>query len=126
MIECQPLTETQSPRHFCKRCETWQKRGELHHCLATEAWEAMKADWWAEYNASSKTLADTPPVSSEPVSSPVEEEHFSEPANSPETANTANAEDDVSKPVSTDRKAYMRDLMRRKRAEEALARAKAI
>jgi hypothetical protein len=44
-IEYRELTdeEKRSPRHFCGRCETWQKRYEIHHCVATEHWKAAKA-----------------------------------------------------------------------------------
>jgi hypothetical protein len=50
MIEFRPLTkeEAQSPVHFCGRCETWQKRGELHPCKPTERWKAAKAAMWAK------------------------------------------------------------------------------
>jgi hypothetical protein len=49
-IEFRPLTndEAQSGTHFCGRCETWQKRGELHHCVPTERWKATKAAMWAK------------------------------------------------------------------------------
>jgi hypothetical protein len=44
MIEYRPLTaeERMSPTHFCNRCETTQKRFEIHHCVATERWKAAK------------------------------------------------------------------------------------
>lgn len=59
-IEYRPLTddEKQSPRHFCNRCESWQKRFEIHHCVATERWKAAKASWGAEYSTS-KTPANS-------------------------------------------------------------------
>jgi hypothetical protein len=45
MIEFRPLTKAEEQRqdHFCRRCETWQKRFEIHHCVATERWKAAKA-----------------------------------------------------------------------------------
>jgi hypothetical protein len=50
MIEFRPLTreEAQSGTHFCGRCETWQKRFELHQCAPTERWKAAKAAMWAK------------------------------------------------------------------------------
>ena len=125
MIKYRSLTkeEQQSGTHFCGRCESWQKRFELHHCTPTERWKAAKAAMWAQNpmppprqappaNSTvepANRTANTEAVSSESVSSPVEEEHFF----------AANSDDFVSSedaPVSSDRKAYMRDLMRRKRA----------
>jgi hypothetical protein len=45
MIEYRALTreEAQASTHFCGRCETRQKRIELHHCVATDRWKAAKA-----------------------------------------------------------------------------------
>ena len=95
MIKYRSLTkeEQQSGTHFCGRCETWQKRFELHHCTPTERWKAAKAAMWAQNPM-------PPPRQAPPANRTVE------PAN--RTANT--------EAVSSDRKAYMRDLMRRKRA----------
>ena len=49
MIKFRPLTEdeVQSAEHFCGRCETWQRRFELHPCTPTERWKAAKAAMWA-------------------------------------------------------------------------------
>ncbi len=45
MIKFRPLTkdEVQSADHFCGRCETRQRRFELHPCTPTERWKAAKA-----------------------------------------------------------------------------------
>jgi hypothetical protein len=50
MIEFRPLTkeEVQSGTHFCGRCETLQKRFELHHCTPTDRWKAAKAATYAK------------------------------------------------------------------------------
>ena len=50
MIKFRPLTkeEAQSGTHFCGRCETEQKRFNLHHCIPTERWKAAKAAMWAK------------------------------------------------------------------------------
>jgi hypothetical protein len=45
MIKFRPLTndEAQSGTHFCGRCETWQRRFELHQCTPTKRWREAKA-----------------------------------------------------------------------------------
>jgi hypothetical protein len=131
MIEFREFTkdENRSMTHFCARCETGQKRFELHQCTPAPRWIAAKALMRASGQAAVvrgepplrngtraavsiiREIVSTPElVSNEPVSGPVEEEHLL----------AANEGDDVSNdapPVSKDRKVYMRELMRRKRAE---------
>jgi hypothetical protein len=73
MIEYRALTdeEKRSATHFCNRCETVQKRGELHHCIPTERWKAAKAAYWAANGGlpAAKTSAHkTAETASEPAS----------------------------------------------------------
>jgi hypothetical protein len=69
MIDYRPLTaeERGSPTHFCNRCETVQKRSEIHHCVATERWKRAKA-------ASLTSLSDETLVPDETPKQPRETE----------------------------------------------------
>jgi hypothetical protein len=59
--------EKRSATHFCNRCETVQKRGELHHCVATERWKAAKAAYWAANGALKPAANKAADVHKEPA-----------------------------------------------------------
>jgi hypothetical protein len=62
-IEYRNLTkeEAQASTHFCGRCESWQKRFELHNCVPTDRWKAAKAAMGIARGASG-TGANTLPL----------------------------------------------------------------
>jgi hypothetical protein len=132
---------TWTPTHICPRCEFEQPRGELHHCVATDAWKAKKALWWAQYNASKAAVDNsvhTPaepenvhsdvhsqePLHSEPVHSTVEEEHPKVDISEVDTVDKVDAEEAVVHSSKEDaRREYEREYKRRKRAEAKAAEA---
>jgi hypothetical protein len=129
--------ERQSPTHFCERCETWQKRGELHRCTPTPRWKALKAAMHAKTplpppcitKAAETPVPDLalPPLSTFQSTPPHGERHKPDvdtgsvntnPVHKPTSVHkpdvdTGNA--DVDKPQ--DRTEYYREYKRKKRAE---------
>jgi hypothetical protein len=114
MIAFRSLTkeERQSPRHFCRRCETWQKRFELHHCVASGRWKAAKA----VHNVHTDVHFQEP-VHFEPVHSTVEEEHSKVDISEVDTVDKVDAEEAVHSSKEDARREYEREYKRKKRAE---------
>ena len=121
-VEFRPLTkdEKQSAVHFCGRCDTWQKRFELHHCTPTERWKAAKAAMRVARQEPETPVDAVDSVSTEPANNERDAANTS-PAVSTEPANIFAPANSDAQPQKTDRKEYMRELMRRKRAEAKMA-----
>ena len=137
---------------FCVRCETNQKRGEQHWCVATEKYRKAKAEGRVVYSengvdvSTSKALEmsqesrelktkpsealEMPRESRAPKievseiankNAPKHRAETLEAANTPGIANRIEAVStspaNISELANTDRKAYMRELMRKKRAD---------
>ena len=132
MIEYSGLTQ-QSAMHYCARCESWQPRGELHFCTATERYKKAKAEGRVIYEDPSavnknapKHRAETaevnkiPVVNTQPVNKTVDVNTEAlvtvniEPVLTPEAENVNIT---LGAPVNKTRNDYHREYMRKKRAE---------
>jgi hypothetical protein len=75
-IEFRELTseEKSSGTHLCGRCETLQKRGELHHCIPTERWNAAKAAMRAQNPMPAPSSRQPLQATETPAETPSEED----------------------------------------------------
>jgi hypothetical protein len=113
--------------YYCVRCESWQARGELHFCQATERYKKAKAEGrviYEEFSAVHKNAPKHRAETAKAVNMPEIVNKIApvntESANEGEIVNTmalVNAQ-----PVNTDAKPnrndYHREYMRKKRAGE--------